>query len=104
MIVETGYAFTLEDYIKNEHGGAKLVVNEENLESFPFTKEYPFSPEGQALANPRVTNGRTSVFSITAETNCRRLTNLMYDIRSFCQIGKYKQIILCIFYKNHKKL
>lgn len=49
MIVETGYAFTLEDYIKNEHGGAKLVVNEENLESFPFTKEYPFSPEGQAL-------------------------------------------------------
>ena len=24
-------------------------VNEENLESFPFTKEYPFSPEGQAL-------------------------------------------------------
>ena len=48
MVVEVGYAFTLEDYIKNEHGGAKLVVSEDNVATFNFTKEYPVSPEGQA--------------------------------------------------------
>lgn len=48
MVVELGYAFTLEDYIKKEHGGAGLVVSEENVSTFSFTKEYPITPEGQA--------------------------------------------------------
>lgn len=47
MVVELGYAFTLEDYIKNSHGGAHLVVGENNVESLGFVKEYPISPEGQ---------------------------------------------------------
>lgn len=47
MVVELGYAFTLEDYIKNAHGGAHLVVGEDNVESLGFVKEYPISPEGQ---------------------------------------------------------
>lgn len=48
MVVEVGYAFTLEDYIKNSHGGAKLVVGENNVDSFGFVREYPVSKEGQA--------------------------------------------------------
>lgn len=48
MVVEVGYAFTLEDYIKVEHGGAKLVVSEDNISSFAFTEEYPVTPSGQA--------------------------------------------------------
>ena len=47
MVVEVGYAFTLEDYINCEHGGAQLVVGRDNLSSFNFTEEYPISPEGQ---------------------------------------------------------
>lgn len=47
MVVELGYAFTLEDYIKNAHGGAHLVVGENNVESFGFVEEYPISVEGQ---------------------------------------------------------
>ena len=47
MVVELGYAFTLEDYVKNEHGGAHLVVSEDNVETFGFVKEYPMTPEGQ---------------------------------------------------------
>ena len=47
MVVEVGYAFTLEDYIKNEHGGAKLVISNDNISSFNFTEEYPVTPEGQ---------------------------------------------------------
>ncbi len=47
MVVELGYAFTAEDYIKNEHGGAQLVVSEDNLETLGFTKEYPLTPDGQ---------------------------------------------------------
>ena len=47
MVVEVGYAFTLEDYIQNEHGGAKLVVGKDNLSGFNFIEEYPISPEGQ---------------------------------------------------------
>lgn len=47
MVVELGYAFTLEDYIKSEHGGAQLVVSEENVQTLDFTKEYPITPEGQ---------------------------------------------------------
>lgn len=49
MAVELGYAFTLEDYIKESGvGGAKLVINENNADSFDFLKTYPVTPEGQA--------------------------------------------------------
>lgn len=48
VVTELGYAFTLEDYIKTEHGAAKLVVSEDNLDSFAFVKEYPITPQGQA--------------------------------------------------------
>lgn len=48
IVAELGYAFTVEDYIKVEHGGAKLVVSQDNISSFNFTQEYPISPEGQA--------------------------------------------------------
>ncbi len=47
IIVEVGYAFTLEDYIKSEHGGAHLVVSENNVDTLGFTREYPLTPEGQ---------------------------------------------------------
>ena len=47
MVVELGYAFTAEDYIKREHGGAQLIVSNDNLESLGFIQEYPISPEGQ---------------------------------------------------------
>ena len=47
MVVELGYAFTAEDYIKHEHGGAHLVVSNDNLETLGFMQEYPISPEGQ---------------------------------------------------------
>lgn len=45
MVVELGYAFTVEDYIKSEHGGAQLVVSNDS----GFVKEYPLTPQGQAL-------------------------------------------------------
>lgn len=49
MAVELGYAFTLEDYIKDDGvGGIKLVINEDNADSFDFLKTYPVSSEGQA--------------------------------------------------------
>ena len=47
MVVELGYAFTAEDYIKVSHGGAKLVVSVDNVESLGFVQEYPISPDGQ---------------------------------------------------------
>lgn len=47
MVVELGYAFTAEDYIKNEHGGAQLVVSEDNMATLGFTQEYPLTREGQ---------------------------------------------------------
>ena len=47
MVVELGYAFTAEDYIQHDHGGAHLVVSNENMESLGFTQEYPISAEGQ---------------------------------------------------------
>ena len=47
MVVELGYAFTAEDYIKHDHGGAHLVVSNENMDSLGFTQEYPISREGQ---------------------------------------------------------
>lgn len=49
IVVEVGYAFTLEDYIENEHGGAGLVVSKDNVASFAFREEYPISEKGQAL-------------------------------------------------------
>ena len=49
MAVELGYAFTLEDYVKETGvGGVQLVINENNAESFDFVKAYPISPKGQA--------------------------------------------------------
>lgn len=48
MVVELGYGFTTEDYVKNEHGGAQLVVSEDNLATLDFTKKYPLTRDGQA--------------------------------------------------------
>ena len=48
MVAELGYAFTLEDYILNNNGNNDLVVNNTNLDSFSFTKKYPFTIDGQA--------------------------------------------------------
>ena len=47
MVVELGYAFTAEDYITHDHGGAHLVVSKDNLDSLGFVQEYPISPDGQ---------------------------------------------------------
>ena len=47
MVMELGYAFTLEDYITNNNGQINLVVNRDNLDSFSFVKKYPFTPSGQ---------------------------------------------------------
>jgi len=44
MVMELGYGFTLEDYIKTNNGAAQLVINEE----FAFNQPYPLTPEGQA--------------------------------------------------------
>lgn len=46
-IVETGYAFTLEDYVKNEHGAAHLVVNVSDILPNSFAQNYPLTPQGQ---------------------------------------------------------
>lgn len=50
LIVETGYAFTMEDYVKNEHGASQLVINVAASERLPddFATKYPLTPEGQA--------------------------------------------------------
>lgn len=47
MVVETGYAFTLEDYVKEKNGIAHLVVAESNVQDFPFVKEFPLTKDGQ---------------------------------------------------------
>lgn len=47
MVVELGYAFTAEDYIRHDHGGAHLVVSKDNLDSLSFMQEYPISRDGQ---------------------------------------------------------
>lgn len=47
MVVELGYAFTVEDYIQDEHGGAHLVVSKDNIDTLGFLQEYPITPEGQ---------------------------------------------------------
>lgn len=46
MIVETGYAFTLENYIENGNGG--LVVGKDNFETLTAALPYPLTPQGQA--------------------------------------------------------
>lgn len=48
MVVELGYAFTLEDYLKHGHGGAQLVFGNGTLSSFGTEMEYPVSRGGQA--------------------------------------------------------
>lgn len=48
MVVELGYGFTVEDYIKNAHGGAHLVVDATMAEGMGFAHDYPLTPEGQA--------------------------------------------------------
>lgn len=48
MCVELGYGFTVEDYMKNAHGSAHLVVDVTVAESLGFTHDYPLTPEGQA--------------------------------------------------------
>jgi len=45
MIMELGYAFTLEDYVKGEKD--HLVVRENNVNTFGMTVNYPFTKEGQ---------------------------------------------------------
>lgn len=45
VIAEVGYAFTLEDYIKNSNN--QLVVNDNNLNNFNMKENYPFTKEGQ---------------------------------------------------------
>lgn len=46
-VVELGYAFTVEPFICDEHGGAKLVLGNDDMAK-AFSKMYPISPEGQA--------------------------------------------------------
>ena len=48
MIVETGYGFTVEDYVKNSHGGAHLVVDATVADELSFAHDYPLTPQGQA--------------------------------------------------------
>lgn len=48
MVVETGYGFTLEDYINEPDGNAHLVVANTNVDNFGFVQEYPLTFEGQA--------------------------------------------------------
>lgn len=48
LVVETGYAFTLEDYINDPSGGGHLVVAESNVDGFSFKREFPLNKQGQA--------------------------------------------------------
>ncbi|MCH5157628.1 MAG: glycosyl hydrolase 53 family protein [Clostridiales bacterium] len=48
MVVEIGYGFTLEDYIKSSHGGAHLVIDATVVEGMGFVNDYPLTPAGQA--------------------------------------------------------
>lgn len=47
MVVETGYAFTLEDYINEPDGNAHLVVANNNVKNFGFKEEFPLTKQGQ---------------------------------------------------------
>lgn len=48
MVVELGYGFTVEDYIKEAHGGAHLVVDAAMASELGFAHDYPLTPAGQA--------------------------------------------------------
>ena len=49
VIAEVGYAFTLENYILTNNGeNHKLVVGEDNLDTFKMVKEFPLTIDGQA--------------------------------------------------------
>ncbi|MDO4565255.1 MAG: glycosyl hydrolase 53 family protein [Clostridia bacterium] len=48
MVMELGYAFTLEGYSLKNGEQPRLVVGRDNSRSFNYTPEYPMSPEGQA--------------------------------------------------------
>lgn len=47
MVMEVGYAFTLESYILNNNG-TRLVIDEKCAEEMDIIKKYPTTPEGQA--------------------------------------------------------
>lgn len=66
-IVETGYAFTLEDYVKDQHGAAHLVVNVSDVLPGSFAETYPICPDGQkafvsALLSRAREHGVSAVF------------------------------------------
>ena len=48
MVVEVGYGFTVEDYVKEAHGGTHLVVDATVTETLGFAHDYPLTPVGQA--------------------------------------------------------
>ncbi len=47
-IVETGYGFTLEDYVKDALDDSKLVVTDDFLKEQGAQLPYPLTPDGQA--------------------------------------------------------
>lgn len=47
MIMETSYAFTLDDYIKDPDGKSKLVLSPESVRALPYALPEPLTPEGQ---------------------------------------------------------
>lgn len=47
MIMETGYGFTMEDYLCSPDGKSELVVNPEFVKGMPSPLPYPLSPAGQ---------------------------------------------------------
>lgn len=47
VVTELGYAFTVEPFIVNKHGGAKIILGNEEMAN-AFSKRYPITPQGQA--------------------------------------------------------
>lgn len=47
VIVETGYGFTLEDYVDQPLDNSTLCVTEDSIAEFGGTKPFPLTPEGQ---------------------------------------------------------
>lgn len=56
-IVETGYGFTVEDYVKQEHGGRHLVLNVSEMLPGTFAQQYPLTPEGQVRFTEHLLEG-----------------------------------------------
>lgn len=48
VVAELGYAFTLEPFIVQEHGGTELALGNGDITTNGFMQKYPISPEGQA--------------------------------------------------------